>query len=303
MNKNNKKNEKRVEETLAKILNVPKPPDTSGAAGNADIYGQIIRVSLDKIRSNPNQCRSHYDVEKIESLADSLKEIGQMDPIIVRQIDDDPKYSYEVIAGERRMRATRHRGELSILAIVRKDICDLDAIIYGLVENIQKEDLNTIEKARTIAFINDALGETRKTAEKVALSLRSVERYIEINHAIKLSADFESIFRDQTNIISIRTALAFCAIADKLMSRKETDPEVYEKFIYEARRGLKGAVQSFRKSLKPVPSDSSTESGSSYFWSKRGKRFMLKLDLEVIETEERDKDCNILRNLLDTIAG
>lgn len=113
----------------------------------------LINISIDKILANPNQPRKTFNEETIEELAESIKEHGVLSPIIVRPLGE----KYEIIAGERRFRAAVMNELKEIPAIIKK-VTDNDAKIISLIENIQREDLNDIDRATALKELKVNLG-------------------------------------------------------------------------------------------------------------------------------------------------
>ena len=105
----------------------------------------INEIAIEAIYANPNQPRTHFDAEALEELATSIREIGIISPITLREID---KNNYEIIAGERRYRAAKMIGLKKIPAYI-KTAADDQVMEMALIENIQREDLNAIEIALT----------------------------------------------------------------------------------------------------------------------------------------------------------
>ena len=103
---------------------------------------KLIRIS--DIQKNPYQPRKEFSKEKIEELAQSIKENGLIQPIIVRQ---SPVIGYEILAGERRYRASIEAG-LSEVPVIIKKLSDQDMMVHSIIENLQREDLNPIEEAK-----------------------------------------------------------------------------------------------------------------------------------------------------------
>jgi ParB family chromosome partitioning protein len=103
---------------------------------------EIIEVNLSELRGNPDQPRKVFDEEKLKELANSIKEHGVFQPIIVKKSIK----GYELIAGERRTRASKMAGKTTIPAIIR-EMTDQEMMEIALVENIQRENLNPIEEA------------------------------------------------------------------------------------------------------------------------------------------------------------
>jgi len=106
---------------------------------------KIISIHIDKIKPNKNQPRSIFNEEKLQELANSIKQNGLIEPIIVMQ--SVAPGEYELIAGERRLRASKIAGLQTIKAIVKDPIPDKDKLDIALIENVQREDLNPIEEA------------------------------------------------------------------------------------------------------------------------------------------------------------
>ena len=101
-------------------------------------------IQLSEIQKNPYQPRKEFSEEKIQELAQSIKENGLIQPIIVRQ---SPVIGYEILAGERRYRASIEAG-LSEIPVIIKKLSDQDMMVHSIIENLQREDLNPIEEAK-----------------------------------------------------------------------------------------------------------------------------------------------------------
>ncbi len=111
---------------------------------NPENQDSIEKISLKKIRAGVYQPRQHFEETELQDLADSIKEHGVIQPIILRKTDDD---FYEIIAGERRFRASKIANLTEIPAIVRK-FSDNDALEIAIIENVQRSDLSPTEEAR-----------------------------------------------------------------------------------------------------------------------------------------------------------
>ena len=130
----------------------------------------ITEIKLSEIRSNPYQPRKTFDEKALNELAESIKEHGVVQPVIVKKSIK----GYELIAGERRTKASRIAGKETIPAIIR-DFNDQEMMEIALIENIQRENLNPIEEA--IAFKN-ILKETGMTQEQIATKFGKSRSYI-----------------------------------------------------------------------------------------------------------------------------
>ena len=137
---------------------------------NTTKESDIVNIKISEIRSNPHQPRKYFDEKALEELADSIKEHGVIEPIIVKKSIK----GYDLVAGERRTKAARLAGLETIPAII-KDFTDQQMMEIALIENIQREDLSAIEEA--IAYKN-YIDETGYTQEDVAKKFGKSRSYI-----------------------------------------------------------------------------------------------------------------------------
>src|SRR3984957_1578960 len=130
----------------------------SEATGESDSLLRVVPIS--HIRPNAYQPRSHFDEESMGSLAASIREVGLLQPVLVRQLEDEED-SYELIAGERRWRAARRAGlqTIPVLVQVADDVASLE---QALVENLHREDLNALEEAAAYQQLIDEFGLTHE---------------------------------------------------------------------------------------------------------------------------------------------
>lgn len=115
----------------------------------------------------------------IDDLSESIQQQGVLNPILVRSI---PGGRYELIAGQRRLLACRMLGWASIPANVRYDLGDSEAVVISLVENVQRADLNPMDKARAFQSIYESSGEYREVARQANVSVETVRKYIRLLH-------------------------------------------------------------------------------------------------------------------------
>ena len=132
------------------------------AASAAEAAESVVYIKLNDIKPNASQPRKTFNEEALADLADSIKEHGVIQPILLRPA----KKGYELVAGERRWRAARLAGLKEIPAIVR-DLDERTNAFYALIENMQREDLNAIEEAEGIKEIIDKYGLTQEETSKV----------------------------------------------------------------------------------------------------------------------------------------
>lgn len=150
---------------------------------------QILKVDINLIKPNPNQPRTDFDLDKIESLAESIKDNGLIQPIVVKQL----KKGYEIIAGERRWRAAKTIPLKEIDVIVR-EATESEIAQLALIENLQREDLNDIEQAVAYKSLVD---EYDLTQEKVAKLVGKSRTYVtNTMRLLNLENSFQNLIRE-----------------------------------------------------------------------------------------------------------
>src|SRR5215831_10792940 len=115
-------------------------------------------IAIDQIRPSRLQVRTRFDSEPLGELADSIRQHGVLQPLLVRKHVD----GYELIAGERRWRAARLAGLTSVPAVVRNDTGSDQQLVLGLIENLQRSDLDPIEEARGLHRLTEEFGLTHE---------------------------------------------------------------------------------------------------------------------------------------------
>ncbi len=144
---------------LSALLKDPTNDIKSIEDTNADkVVGNIIELELDFIKVNPFQPRTNFNEETLKELATSIKELGVIQPITVRKIDFN---KYELISGERRLRASKLAGLQTIPAYIRI-ANDNESLVMALVENIQRHDLDPIEIAMSYQRLIDEIQLTQE---------------------------------------------------------------------------------------------------------------------------------------------
>jgi ParB family transcriptional regulator, chromosome partitioning protein len=142
-----------------------------------------VEIETEGIKANPYQPRKHFDEEKMEELVRSVVEHGILQPLIVRPAGD----SYELVAGERRLRAARTAG-LRHVPVVIKKFSSREMMEIALIENLQREDLNPLEEAEAYQRLQDEFGYTQeqlaarlgKSRPAVANTLRLLSLHVEV---------------------------------------------------------------------------------------------------------------------------
>jgi len=151
----------------------------------------INEIDIDNISPNPDQPRSTFDEEALQELAGSIRELGIIQPLSLRKIDDG---HYQIIAGERRWRAARMAGLYSVPAYVRT-VSDVEMSEMALIENIQREDLNAIEVALTFRKLIDQYHLTQdRLSERVGKKRATIANHLRL---LKLPAEIQIGLRDK----------------------------------------------------------------------------------------------------------
>lgn len=174
---------------------------------------EIIYLQPEQIKPNPFQPREEFVQEHIEELAQSIKEKGIIQPLLVRRKGD----YYELIAGERRLRACNSLG-LKELPVIVKDVDDRDSLEYALIENIQRENLSPIEEAHAYQHLIDKFQVTQEkiseTLGKARTTITNTLRLLKLPHEIQ-----EELKKGR---ISFAHGRALLEIEDENMQRKLT---------------------------------------------------------------------------------
>ena len=174
-----------------------KPSEQKGA--------RLQEIPVEKIRPNPRQPRDHFDDSAIESIAESLRRHGVLQPLVVRATDA----GYELIAGERRWRAAQRAG-LERVPVVVRDVSATESLELALIENVQREDLNAIEEARAYELLIDEMGMTQEqVAKSVGRSRATVSNYLRL---LKLPDKIQAMVVE--GALEMGHARALLALAD-----------------------------------------------------------------------------------------
>ena len=151
----------------------------------------INEIELSKISVNPNQPRREFDETALEELADSIREIGIIQPITLRKVSDD---EYQIIAGERRYRASQKAGLDTIPAYIRT-ADDENVMEMALIENIQREDLNSVEIALAYQHLIEQYDLTQeRLSERVGKKRTTIANYLRL---LKLPAPIQMALQNK----------------------------------------------------------------------------------------------------------
>lgn len=204
MQKQIKKNKKR--NALGQGLSMLLGPDLSAAEGREE--KGFLQVDIDLVRANPMQPRKKFDESAITELSNSIKQHGIISPIVVSSVQNG---LYEVIAGERRLRAAKAAGLITVPVVVR-NTKDAGTMECALIENIQRENLTAIEEARGYMFLADKYGYTQdRLAHAVGKSRSHVSNIMRL---LDLPVEIHDMIND--GLISMGHARAIIKSSDQL---------------------------------------------------------------------------------------
>lgn len=176
----------------------------NGAEENFELNSD--KLALSKIDINPEQPRKTFDEVALNELAESIKEKGVLQPLLVRPV----KNRYQLVAGERRFRAA-HIAKLKEVPVIIKDLSDKDSMEIALIENLQREDLNAVEEAQGIKLLMDKYSLTQEeVAGKLSKSRPAVANSIRL---LNLSDKILSQLKE--GLLSAGHARALLSIEDK----------------------------------------------------------------------------------------
>lgn len=169
--------------TEENLIANPALPNSAANSGS-------LELDIDLISPNPEQPRTRFTEENLEELAQSIRANGIVQPIVVRRRSN----SYEIVAGERRWRASQRAGLTRIPAVI-KEVSDEKLLELALIENIQRQELNAIEEARAYRKLIDELGLTQEMiAERVGKDRTLVATSLRL---LKLPADIQRLIEEQ----------------------------------------------------------------------------------------------------------
>ncbi len=190
--------------------------------------GQIILVPQSEIKPNPNQPRRHFDYDELESLAQSIRENGIIQPISVRQLKDN---TYELVAGERRLRAARMVGLARIPCILMR-IDDGKSALYGLTENLQRQDLDFFEEALAIEKLireyNMSQEDAAKSLGKAQSTLSNKLRLLKLSEEQRMKISAAGLTERHARALlclkdEVQIDRALSIIVDRHLNVQETD--------------------------------------------------------------------------------
>ena len=253
---------------LSALLKDPDNDIKSVEDKNADkVVGNILEVEIDSIEINPFQPRTNFNEESIKELATSIKELGLIQPITVRKLAFN---KYQLISGERRLRASKLVGLQTIPAYIRI-ANDNESLVMALVENIQRHDLDPIEIALSYQRLIDEIQLTQEQmSERVGKKRSTIANYLRL---LKLDPIIQTGIRD--GFISMGHGRAMITIEDQ-----NVQTDIYQKIVSQnlSVRDTETLVKKYQDGQKPatkakpsasfVISDSQKKTITSFFGAK-----------------------------------
>jgi ParB family transcriptional regulator, chromosome partitioning protein len=206
-----------------------------GAPEAGEASTGLMEVPVNAVAPNPKQPRTRFDDDTIAALAASIREVGILQPLVVRRAGDG---RYELIAGERRLRAAKAAG-LASVPIVLRDSEDADLLREALIENIHREDLNPIEQAEAFRALLEELGlKQEELADRVGVSRSHIANTIRL---LALPLDVQQLLADDKitagharAVLSLGDKVAMSSLATRIaaedLSVRQTE-EVVRRFV------------------------------------------------------------------------
>lgn len=264
----------------------------------------INEVAIEQIEANPNQPRREFDEESLQELASSIRELGIIQPITLREIAEN---RYQIIAGERRWRASQIAGLEAIPAYIRT-IKDENVMEIALVENIQREDLNAIEIALAYEHLMSNSSMTQeKVAERVGQSRTAVTNYLRL---LKLPAQVQMALQNrEIEMGHARALLSLNSPSQQIKLFKDIQRNGYsvrkvEELVKQMKNGdeqLGAKARNIQKSSTPEEFDILKKRLSGFFntnvqltCSPKGKG---KISIPFANEEELEKIMNVFDKL------
>ncbi len=192
-----------------------KTMDTDTQASDQSTVQQspgVSQIPIDHIRANPDQPRNHFDQEQLEELAQSIQSLGVIQPLTLRKISHN---DYQIIAGERRFRASKMAGLKEVPAYIR-EANDAELLEMALVENIQRQDLNPVEVAISFErLIRECNITQEELSERVGKKRSTIANYIRL---LKLPPEVQQALKKE--LITMGHARALAGVDDPMLLMK-----------------------------------------------------------------------------------
>ncbi len=199
-----------MKQTFGKGLESLIPKKSIDASKSSETRKEpIFYIEIEKIKSNPYQPRKNFDHDGIKALADSIRDYGILQPLLVSRVEKESGTEYQLVAGERRLLAAKTIG-LTEVPVIIKEPSEKEKLEVSLVENVQRLDLNPMEKAEAYQRLQQEFNYLQKDVAK--LCGKSREAVANTLRLLELPADIKTALRDER--ISEGHARAMLAVTD-----------------------------------------------------------------------------------------
>ena len=287
-------------------LNAPTPAEQTDKQDVEAISNEPLEVSIDLIEPNRSQPRKNFDEDSLQELADSIRQFGVIQPLIVQKKDD----YYEIIAGERRWRASRIAG-LKKLPVIVKDYTAKEVMEISLIENIQREDLNPIEEAAAYKKLMEEYGlHQDEVAQRVSRSRAAIANAVRL-----LNLDQRVQDMVVSEMISTGHARALLALTDPELQYSTAQKVFDEKMsVREVEKLVRRLLDGPRPERKPAVSETllTVYAGmEEAMKSSLGTKVSIspknaqkgKIEIEYYSSDELDRLCELLKMAQSDIRG
>lgn len=247
---------------------------------------EVVNLALKDIVVNENQPRKEFDEKSLNELAKSIEEYGVIQPIIVRKLDD----KYEIVAGERRFRASKIAKKTYIPAMI-KDLTDYEQENLSLIENVQREDLNSYEEALAYKSI---IEKYKMTQEELAKAIGKSRPYI--SNTIRL------LRLDPRVLELLKSGEISYSIGRELLSISDGDDQ-YKKAldIIENNTSVKEVTQAKKRKRRQKPTNFHLVEVEETFMDRLGTKVRINEDKKVISINYYDNED--LQRIIEIIVG
>ncbi len=232
----------------------------SKSSGLEKKANQILQIEISEICANRSQPRKDFDANSLVKLADSIKRYGILQPLVIRRNDSTDQYSYELIAGERRLRAAKMLGMAKIPCVI-SDVEDRLSAELALVENLIRENLNMFDQANAFAALSSEFGLTQEEiAQKMSLSQSAVANKIRL---LKLTENEQRLITDGG--LTERHARAFLRIPSSISREKAIKEVMKQKLnVSQTEQYISELIRRLPKSASCTKKQSSNKKPPSF---------------------------------------
>jgi ParB family chromosome partitioning protein len=221
---------------------------------------EIVQIPVDKIMANRFQPRRYFGEDSLASLAETIKKDGVQQPVTVRKIEEENSpFLFELIAGERRLRASRIAGLEKIPAVI-KEKSDREVKKLALLENLQREDLTYFETMMSIVGLKEEYGSNEEVGNAVGLTRRSVEQYLRMHTEMSTIPEVFAIVEKNQSTLTRTNLQDISNIMAELRRYQRSDKREFERFKKRVKE--KGLIVAVEKLLRKIENRNITKNKS-----------------------------------------